>query len=131
MSIDPDGCTFWYTGEYYDEHPTTKADDNWLTRIGSFQLPGCSTTAVQPPTVSGFSPTSGNPGTSVTITGANLSGASAVTFNGAAASFSAVSATPLTAIVPSGATSGPIAVTTAGGTGTSATSFTVTTTPPP
>ena len=32
MSIDPDGCTFWYTGEYYDAHPTTKAEANWLTR---------------------------------------------------------------------------------------------------
>jgi hypothetical protein len=42
MSIDPDGCTFWYTNEYYDAHPTTLSGDNWLTRIGSFRLPGCS-----------------------------------------------------------------------------------------
>lgn len=37
MSVDPvDGCTFWFTGEYYE---TTGA--NWQTRIGSFKFPGC------------------------------------------------------------------------------------------
>jgi hypothetical protein len=34
MSIDPDGCRFWYTQEYYG---TTSL--NWLTRIGSFSFP--------------------------------------------------------------------------------------------
>jgi hypothetical protein len=37
MSVDPvDGCTFWFTGEYY---AVTGAD--WQTRIGSFKYPGC------------------------------------------------------------------------------------------
>jgi hypothetical protein len=27
MTIDPDGCTFWYTNEYYDSLPTTLAQD--------------------------------------------------------------------------------------------------------
>jgi hypothetical protein len=36
MSLDPDGCTFWYTNEYY---AVTGLND--LTRIGSFRLPGC------------------------------------------------------------------------------------------
>jgi len=125
MTIDPDGCTFWYTGEYYDAHPTTKAEDNWQTRIGSFQLPGCS--AVQAaPAVSGFSPTSGSPGTSVTVSGSGFTGASSVTFNGTASTFSVNSDSQVTATVPAGATSGPIAVTTAAGTGTSSGSFTVT-----
>jgi hypothetical protein len=128
MTIDPDGCTFWYTGEYYDAHPTTKAGDDWLTRIGSFQLPGCSGTVTAAPTVSGFSPASGPAGTSVTVTGTGFTGATSVSFNGtAASSFAVGSDTQLTATVPAGATSGPIAVTTAGGTGTSAGSFTVTT----
>jgi hypothetical protein len=127
MTIDPDGCTFWYTGEYYDAHPTTKAEDNWQTRIGSFQLPGCSTAAAAP-TVSAFSPTSGPVGTSVTVTGSGFTGATSVTFNGTAASFTVSSDSQLTATVPSGATSGSISVTTAAGTGTSSGSFTVTTT---
>jgi hypothetical protein len=127
MTIDPDGCTFWYTGEYYDAHPTTKADDNWQTRIGSFQLPGCSTAATAP-TVSSFTPASGSPGTSVAVTGSGFTGATSVTFNGTAASFTVGSDSQLTATVPSGATSGAIAVTTAAGTGTSSGSFTVTAT---
>jgi hypothetical protein len=128
MTIDPDGCTFWYTNEYYDAHPTTKAEDNWLTRIGSFQLPGCSGTVTPPsaPSISGFSPQSGPVGTSVTVSGTNLSGAS-VSFNGTAATVTGGSSTQVTATVPSGATNGAITVTTSGGTATSSTSFTVTT----
>jgi uncharacterized repeat protein (TIGR01451 family) len=38
MSLDPDGCTFWYTTEYY-----TVTSNDWQTRIGSFQLPDCTT----------------------------------------------------------------------------------------
>ena len=42
MSIDPDGCTFWYTTEYYQSpQPTTLATDNWQTRIGSFKFGSC------------------------------------------------------------------------------------------
>ena len=130
MTIDPDGCTFWYTGEYYDAHPTTLSQDNWLTRIGSFQLPGCSGTVPAPPTVSGFTPTSGPVGSSVTITGSGFTGATSVTFNGTSTAFTFNSDTQVTATVPSGATNGPIAVTTPNGTGTSSTSFTVTTSNP-
>jgi len=47
MSLDPvDGCTFWYTTEYY------AADGlNYNTRIGSFKFPSC--TAIGNGTVSG------------------------------------------------------------------------------
>ncbi len=37
MTIDPDGCTFWYTNEYY-----AASGNNWQTRIGSFKFPSCS-----------------------------------------------------------------------------------------
>ena len=38
MSIDPtDGCTFWYTQEYY-----LVTGGNWETRIASFTFPDCS-----------------------------------------------------------------------------------------
>jgi hypothetical protein len=127
MTIDPDGCTFWYTNEYYDAHPTTKAEDNWLTRIGSFQLPGCgSVTPPAAPSISGFTPTSGSSGTSVSISGSGFTGATAVTFNGVAATFSVVSDTQITATVPGTATTGKIGVTAPGGSTTSAASFTVT-----
>ena len=80
------------------------------------------------PTISRFTPTSAcyGSGTSVTITGTNLSTTSAVTFNGTSATFSKVTATSVTAILPSGATTGPISVTTSGGIATSATNFRIT-----
>jgi hypothetical protein len=80
------------------------------------------------PTVTGFNPTSGPVGTSVVITGTNLTGAAAVSFNGkAASSFTVNSATQITAVVATGSTTGKVSVTTSGGTATSASNFTVTT----
>ena len=77
------------------------------------------------PRVSSFSPSSGKSGTTVTITGSAFTGATAVTFNGTRALFTVTSYSQITATVPTGATSGPIAVTTPGGAGTSSASFTV------
>ena len=78
------------------------------------------------PTITSFSPASGLPGTVVTVTGTNFTGATALTLNGGAvASFTVVSATQITFTVPVAATSGTIAVTTPGGMATSATAFTV------
>ena len=85
---------------------------------------------VGPPTINGFTPTSGLVGASVTIGGTNLGGATSVTFNGTSAtSFSVNSATSITAAVPAGATTGTISVTNPGGTATSAGTFTVIQTP--
>jgi hypothetical protein len=78
------------------------------------------------PTVASFSPASGVAGTSVTLTGTNLTGATAVTLNGtAASSFTVASATSLTVTVPTGATTGVFSVTTPNGTATTTASFTV------
>jgi hypothetical protein len=98
--------------------------------ITIFRLVHGKSSGAVPPTVTGFTPAAGAPGTSVTITGTRFTGATAVTFNGtAAATFSVVSDTQLRATVPSGATTGRIAVTNPGGTGSGATSFTVTAPP--
>ena len=77
------------------------------------------------PKITSFSPTSGSVGAAVTITGYNFTGATSVNFNGTAATFTVVSDTKITTTVPSGATSGPISVTTPSGSGASSTSFTV------
>jgi hypothetical protein len=84
------------------------------------------------PSITTFSPTSGPVGTSVTINGSDLSGASDVEFNGTdAASFTVGSSTKITAVVATGTTSGTISITTPDGTATSASSYTVTLPPPP
>ena len=85
---------------------------------------------VQAPTISSFTPTNARLGTTVTVTGTNFVNVSAVTFNGAAATNVTVqSVTTLTAVVPAGATTGPIAVTTPGGTATTTGHFVVLPTP--
>ncbi len=75
------------------------------------------------PSISGFSPGSGPVGTSVAITGGGFSGATAVSFDGVQAQFSVNSSSSITAVVPAGAASGTIAITTPAGSATSATSF--------
>jgi uncharacterized repeat protein (TIGR03803 family) len=77
------------------------------------------------PGITSFTPTSGAVGTSVTITGTTLTGATSVKFNGKAATFTVNSDTKITATVPAGATTGKISVTTPGGSGSSTTDFTV------
>jgi hypothetical protein len=79
-----------------------------------------------PPTITSFSPQSGGAGASVTINGQNLSGTTNVTFAGTSATFTiSNSGRRITAVVPAGAASGPIAITTPGGTATSAGIFSV------
>jgi hypothetical protein len=79
------------------------------------------------PLIASFTPGTGPVGTTVTVTGTNFTGASSVTLNGAGvAAFTLVDAATITFAVPAGATSGPIAVTTQGGTATSTSAFTVT-----
>ena len=86
-------------------------------------------TASPKPTITGFSPTTGPAGTSVTITGTGFTGASAVQFNGTTAVFSITDDLHITATVPFGATTGTITVTTSGGTAPSGSNFKVTTLP--
>jgi hypothetical protein len=79
-----------------------------------------------PPVVSSFTPPSGPTGTGVTISGQYLAHATQVTFGGVTATITKDTTTSITTSVPGGAQTGPITVTTPSGTGTSATSFTVT-----
>jgi hypothetical protein len=65
LTVDPtDGCTFWYTNEYY----TTTSAFNWRTRIGSFKFPNCTTgpTGTLAGTVTDAS--TGNPVANATVT---------------------------------------------------------------
>jgi uncharacterized repeat protein (TIGR03803 family) len=79
------------------------------------------------PQIKSFTPKGGTLGTKVQITGISLAQTTAVTFGGVAATvFSVNSDMQVDATVPTGATTGKITITTAGGTATSTASFTVT-----
>jgi DNA/RNA endonuclease G (NUC1) len=82
---------------------------------------------VPAPDIASFAPTAGTTGTPVILTGTNFSSVSSVSFNGVSADFTVNSTTQITANVPAGATTGPLSVTSPGGTATSAGSFTITT----
>jgi uncharacterized repeat protein (TIGR03803 family) len=71
-------------------------------------------------------PAWGSIGQQVKILGTSLTGSTTVSFNGAAASFKVISATEITASVPTGATSGVVTVTTPSGTLLSNVRFVVT-----
>jgi RNA polymerase sigma factor (sigma-70 family) len=97
-----------------------------VTPQGTATSSGSFSVTATAPTIEGFSPATGAPGAYVTIAGHNFTGATSVKFNGMSATFSVASDSQLYAKVPTGATSGPISVSTANGTATSAAAFTVT-----
>ena len=100
--------------------PPTATSTNWFVASFTDNLPTVAT-------IRTLAPSSGAPGQTVTLTGSGFVGVTAVQFNGTpAASFAVQSATRLTAVVPAGATAGPVSVRTAAGTGSSATVFTPT-----
>src|SRR5262249_39192853 len=78
---------------------------------------------------SSFRPATGMPGTKVTLSGTNFTGATAVLFNGASAVFTNASANNvdlgIAATVPPDATDGPITIRTPHGDVTSTSSFVV------
>ncbi|MFI5149239.1 MAG: IPT/TIG domain-containing protein [Bacteroidia bacterium] len=77
-----------------------------------------------PPTITSLGSASGCVGSTITINGTNLGSASAVTIGGTPANILTNSATVITATVGNG-TTGTVSVTTAGGSATSAATFTV------
>ncbi len=83
------------------------------------------------PTISSISPNPACVGSLVTINGINfLPCLTSVTFNGTpATTFSYVNPTTVTAIVPAGASTGPVQVTTPGGTGASPSNLTISQSP--
>lgn len=119
----PSGAKYLYLGLAdacgYNGTPSCYGDNS-----GNFVVSYAISTASGSPEITHFSPTSGKVGSTVKIWGYNLLTASAVTFNGVPASFK-VGSTLIGAVVPAGATTGPIEVTTPDGTAQSKGEFTV------
>jgi hypothetical protein len=86
---------------------TLTTTDGSFTTTNLFYLPA---------NIASFTPTNSAPGTPVRITGLNFTNASAVSFNGTAASFVVTNNTTIGTTVPAGFSTGPISVTTPAGT---------------
>ena len=114
--------------DYYRLGVGLNINQLWCKAFGS----GCTNSSqdagsTNPAPAIKLAPTSGSVGTPVTITGVSLTQTTKVTFGGVAATkFSVNSDTEVTATVPTGAKTGKIAITTAGGVATSSGVFTVT-----
>jgi hypothetical protein len=74
---------------------TVTSTGGTATSSGSF------TVTQPPPTITGFSPSSGHAGQRVTITGSNLTGATSVMLGATSAQFAVSTASSITAVVPS------------------------------
>ena len=126
--INPQGTR---TITYLDVKDSNNVNGTEINAVGTNSVSNGNNTnwTFPDPTITSFSPTSGGTSTSVTITGTNFSGATAVTFGGTdASSYTVDSTTQITAVVGSG-TTGKVAVTTSVGTATSAADFTFIATP--
>jgi hypothetical protein len=117
---------------------TNLTDNSGNTRNGlltNFALSGAASNWVAGNTFSAstsfgsFSPSSGSPTAKVTVTGTGLGAVQRVAFNGTVASFTLTDDNTLVALVPAGATSGPLSLTTACGTIVGVGTFTMCTGP--
>jgi hypothetical protein len=98
-----------------------------VTTVDGTTLSPNTLTVNQPPRATAFSPSPAAVGATVTITGTNLTGVTEVTFSGAGPviPLPGGTATSLKAIVPVGATTGPVTLTNPTGTTTSTVNFRV------
>jgi hypothetical protein len=98
--------------------PGTGTVDVTVTTPGGTSTTGAAEFSYVPaPTVTAVSPNEGPAGTTVTITGTNLTGATAVRFGASSASsYTVESATSITAVAPAGTGTVDVTVTTPGGT---------------
>jgi len=108
----PDACS-------YNGSPSCYGDN-----FGDFIVSYAISTESGSPEIKHFSPAGGRVGSSVSIWGYNLLSATGVSFNGTPAKFT-VKSTLIDAVVPAGATTGPIEVTTPNGMAESEGTFTV------
>jgi hypothetical protein len=106
--------------------PAGACNGLWRVTTPAGTAASASAFRVTTPTLTTYSPTSGGVGSTVTLTGTNLNGATQVTLCLVPTTFTIVSSSRVTATVPAGACDGLWRVTTPAGTGASGSPFTVT-----
>ncbi len=104
-------------------HFVSVVDAAGMSAVSTFALTVVPTTPLG--TISSITPGTVRPGDTITINGTDLGNASSVTINGSSTSFTQVSATQITAVVPLLATSGPVTIATPVGAVNSPSSLTV------
>jgi hypothetical protein len=106
--------------------PTALTGKVSLTTVDGTAISSTNFIVIRPPTISSFSPAVGPVGTSVAISGTNLSAVIDVQFNGkSATTITVVSPTSIRAVVPIGTTTGKITLVNRAGTTTSIALFKV------
>jgi len=113
------------TGSYGATAPVSSSSE-WIMQMVAFRA-AAGNGGGGAPSITGLNPTSGGPGTSVTVAGTNFGGSqgtSTVTFNGTAGTPASWGATSIVVPVPSGATTGNVVVT-VGGVASNGVAFTV------
>lgn len=125
--INPNGT---WTLRTYDRFSTDTGSVNSWSLFFPGQVYTCTSvsntlnvTLQGAPTISSLAPSAGLPGIAVVISGSNFNGTSSVIFNGIPATITAVTNTQINVVVPVGATTGPLVVTTPCGSASS--TFTV------
>ncbi len=118
--------TNWTNAQIIVNVPSGASSGPVVVTVNGVASNGLTFSVLPPPTISSVTPTSGVVGSTLTIAGTNLTGATGVTFSGTAPiGPTSVTATSLAVTVPAGATTGPISVTTPGGTAISTARFKV------
>ena len=103
----------WSTNGTHEIRALYSGDTNYFHNVGNTLSLNVTSSAL--PYISSISPSTGVIGTQVTLNGANFDVSGTVTFNGIPATNTTwVSSTSVQAVVPLGATSGPVTITTYG-----------------
>ena len=109
--------TSWSATSIQTPVPSGASTGNVVVTVGGVASNGVSFTVLATPSISSLSPTSGAPGTSVTVSGSKFGssqGSSTITFNGVAGAPTNWKGSSITVPVPAGATTGPVVVTVSG-----------------
>jgi YD repeat-containing protein len=125
-------ATSWSTSSITATVPSTATTGNVVVTVGGQASTGVVFTVTSAPSISTLTPGTGAVGSSITIAGSNFGpsqGNGSVKFNGTAATVTSWSASSIVATVPTGATTGNVVVTAAGGIASAGKSFTITSAP--